>query len=266
MKLFPSCNRIITNNCSESYNSAILITPTLIKTIFIDLDDTLWATQENNRDTLEELYHLYGWQKGYHSFEAFFEKYAPHNEHLWSEYREGKITKKELTLRRFGYPLEALGIHSEEDILKINEEFLSRTAKKSKTEPGAIKLLEYLYGLFQVVVVSNGFLEVQESKMRSSGILPYIHHIVLSEVAGASKPDASIFRYAFNKSQSRPGEVLLIGDSWEADIIGAQNAKIPSIWYNPMGLPRPIGQYRYPIYEVKHLSEVPRILRSLLPL
>lgn len=102
--------------------------------------------------------------------------------------------------------------------------------------------------------------------MKSAGLLDYMDEVVLSEAAGASKPSPDIFRYAFSLSQSRPSEVIFIGDSWDADIIGAQNARIPSIWYNPQGLPKPSESYRYPIYEIKHLLEIPPLLRSLLPI
>ena len=51
----------------------------IYKSIFIDLDDTLWDTYHNNKECLEELYTDYHFNRYYASFEAFFDIYMPHN-------------------------------------------------------------------------------------------------------------------------------------------------------------------------------------------
>lgn len=237
----------------------------MIRTIFIDLDDTLWATQENNRDSLEEVYRLRGWEAQLGPFDEFFKLYQPHNDHLWDLYRRGAVTKHELTLRRLREPLEpGLGRLTDEQVLEINADFLARTAAKEKVVPGALELLRELKQLYRIVVVSNGFREIQTRKMASSGILPYVDVTVLSEDAESNKPNKRFFTYAFSVSHTRPSEVILIGDSWDADIIGAQNVGIPSIWFNPQGEPWPELQApKAPIYEVADLSEIVPLLTSL---
>lgn len=237
--------------------------PALIKTVLIDLDETLWATRINNRDALEEVYHAHGWGEHFDSFETFFRKYEPHNDHVWDLYRIGTITKAELTLDRFRTPLLPEISLTDEEILEINADFLSRAATKEKVIPGAIELLRELKSLYTIVILSNGFEEVQAQKMASSGLLPYIDHIVLSETAGANKPSRRIYDYAFSISRSRPSESIMIGDSWEADIIGAETAGIPAIWYNPMKLPTP-RPLRVPLHIITSLSEVIPILRQYL--
>lgn len=237
----------------------------MIRTVFIDLDDTLWATQENNRDSLEEIYDQEGWSERLGDFEDFFKVYQPHNDYLWDLYRQGAINKEELTLRRFREPLEpGLGPLTDEEILRVNADFLSRTAKKSKVIPGALELLSELRQLYRIVIASNGFREVQTEKMASAGILPYVDQTVLSEDARANKPKKAFFDYAFSVCRTRPSEVIMIGDSWAADIVGAQNAGIPVVWYNPRGEQRPeLGTLRVPLYEVSDLREIPALLTSL---
>lgn len=238
----------------------------MIKSLFIDLDDTLWATQENNKAALEELYIAHNWSRGYASFEELFNRYYPNNEQLWHEYREGRISKHELTIRRFSFFLEPFCDASEEEILQINDEFLERTACKSGVIEGAHELLEYLHGLYKIVIVSNGFIEVQHRKMESAGLTPYLDYVVLSEDAGVSKPAKGIMEYALNISNSRRSETLFIGDSWEADIRAAQNVGIPSIWFNPdqKEPPRPLDEFPYPIYEVAKLQEIIPLLKKLM--
>lgn len=234
----------------------------MYKTILIDLDDTLWATQQNNKEAIHQLYLEEGWAGGYASFDHFWSVYWPSNEALWHQYRHSEITKYELTIERFRRPLEAIQHFTEEEILRFNDRFLHLSSHKEGVVEGAIELLQYLKTLYKVVVVSNGFTEVQRRKMEVSGIAPYIDATVLSEEVGISKPYKGIFDQALSKSSTRRGEAIMIGDSWDADILGAQNAKLPSIWFNPVQLPFPKQSLRYPVTEVARLDEIPALLRQ----
>ena len=57
----------------------------IYKSIFIDLDDTLWDTYHNNKECLEELYTDYHFNRYYASFEAFFDIYMPHESILMGQ-------------------------------------------------------------------------------------------------------------------------------------------------------------------------------------
>ena len=70
------------------------------KNLFIDLDDTLLDTAQNNRECLEEMYADYHWDRYYASFEAFYSIYMPHNLDLWAQYRNGEIDRNTLIVER----------------------------------------------------------------------------------------------------------------------------------------------------------------------
>lgn len=235
----------------------------MIKAVFIDLDDTLWATRHNNTECLRELYHELDWSGGdiYPTFEDFFEVYDPNNEHLWALYREGEITKHELTLKRFGDPLKPVCNYSDEDIFKLNHRFLTMCGQKSKTIPHAIDLMKRLQKKYPTVIVSNGFVEVQYQKMKSAGLSPFIDHVVLSEQVGINKPSPIIFQKALSLVSRPPSEVVMIGDSWDADIVGALNTKIPAIWFNPNGLPMP--ETTKNVETISSLTEVEDAIREI---
>ena len=203
------------------------------KNLFIDLDDTLWDTYHNNKECLEELYADYRWDQHYASFEAFFDIYMPNNERLWEQYRNHEIDRQTLILERFAFVLRPLGIEDKETILSINADFLKRTGRKTRLIPGAIELLEYLKPRYRLYILSNGFREVQANKLNNSGLAPFIKKTILSEDAGIQKPHKGIFDFALKNTNSRRKETLMIGDSWEADIIGAQQSGIEQLWYNP---------------------------------
>ena len=74
---------------------------------------------------------------------------------------------------------------------------------------------------------------MQYRKLKSCQIEQYFSHVVLSEAAGALKPDKRIFEYALGLNEATVSETIMIGDSYEADIIGAQNAGLDQIYFNP---------------------------------
>lgn len=227
------------------------------KSLFFDLDDTLWDTYHNNKECLEEIFAIYHFDRHYSSFEEFFNIYMPHNELLWARYRNHEIDRQTLILERLLYVLRPMGIDDKEFALRLNKDFLQRTTTKTKVIEGAIDLLEYLYPRYRLFILSNGFREIQSLKMQNSGLAPYFERIILSEDVSIQKPHKEIFDFALKNTNSRRTESLMIGDSWEADIIGAQNAKIDQIWLNPQSL---ATKGDNPTFTVQSLSEISSIL------
>ena len=227
------------------------------KSLFIDLDDTLWDTFHNNKECLKELYAELRLDRYYASFEAFFSLYMPNNIELWAQYRRGEIDRLTLIIERFRPFLRPLGIVEQKDILKINNHFLEQTTKQTRLIPGAIELLEYLRPHYKMYILSNGFREVQSLKMENSGLEPYFERLILSEDAKIQKPHPGIFDYALQETGAVREESLMIGDSWEADIIGAHDSGIDQIWYNPKQ--EPIRGFR-PTFTVVTLAEITHIL------
>ena len=227
------------------------------KSLFIDLDDTLWDTYHNNKECLEEVYTAHHFDRYYASFEAFFAIYWPHNELLWKQYRAGEIDRQTLIIDRFRYMLRPMGIEDTQAVLAVNNDFLRRTTTKTRLVPGAIELLEYLRPSYRLYILSNGFREVQDKKLRNSGLAPYFKRMILSEDAGIQKPHKGIFDFALINTNSRRNETLMIGDCFEADIFGAHQSRIDQLWFNPQGLP---PQEFTPTYTVSSLEEIKNIL------
>lgn len=229
----------------------------MYKNLFIDLDDTLWDTESNNRECLEEMYADYGMSRHYASFEAFYSIYMPRNMELWALYRNGRISRRTLIIERFRHVLSPLGISEVSEIDRVNRDFLERTAYKTKTIPGAHELMEYLHARYRTFILSNGFREVQARKLEASGLSPFFNGLILSEDAGIHKPNKEIFYYALMSTNSRRTQSLMIGDSWEADMVGARNARIHQMWFNPSC--RKSRGFK-PTYTVASLHEIAGIL------
>lgn len=203
------------------------------KSIFIDLDDTLWAFTENARDTFEDMYHQYRFERYFQSFDHFMELYVPKNLELWDLYGRHEISKDELNARRFSYPLLQVGVDDPALVKAYSDGFFAAIPYKRKLMPHAMEALEYLSGKYRLYILSNGFRELQEQKMRSAGILHYFRKIVLSEDIGVHKPFPAIFNFAMSATQSEFRTSLMIGDNWKNDVAGARDVGMGQGYYCP---------------------------------
>lgn len=116
------------------------------KNLFFDLDDTLWAFSLNARDTFEEMYHKYDYDRFFRSFQHFYTLYQHRNVELWEEYGRGQVSKEELNRQRFLYPLEAVGAGDAALAEAFSDDFFSVIPTKSRLMPHAYEVLEYLRG------------------------------------------------------------------------------------------------------------------------
>ena len=227
------------------------------KHLFIDLDDTLWDIHQNGKECLQEIYADYRYDRFFPTFEDYYNVYTPENNRLWAEYQNGKIRKDELIVERFLAPVRRFGIDDPIYARNLSDDFLERTTRKTQLIAGSIELLEYLRPKYKLHILSNGFREVQHKKIENSGLKPFFDKIILSEDAGINKPHADFFTYALKNANARRKESIMIGDNWNADIVGARNSKIAQIWYNPHGM-QPVDFA--PTHVVKSLAEIKDIL------
>lgn len=229
----------------------------LYKNLFFDLDDTLWAFSWNARDTYEEMYWKYGYDRFFDSFEHYYELYNRRNLQLWTEYANGQVTKQELNRQRYLYPLEVVGAGDAVLAKAYEEDALATIPTKSRLMPHAREVLEYLAPKYNLYILSNGFQELQSHKMHSSGIDKYFKKIILSDDIGVLKPWPEIFHFALSATQSELRHSLMIGDSWENDIAGAAGVGMHQVFYNVSGITR----YSFtPTYEITDLKELMNLL------
>lgn len=200
-----------------------------------------------------------GLMRYFDNFDQFFDIYAHRNIELWELYGKGEITKEYLSKERFLYPLSKMGVNDEELAEQIGQQYLDNLPTKTALMPHAIELLDYLTAKkYPLTIISNGFVEVQYRKMRSSGIEHYFQYVVLSEAAGALKPDKQIFEYALELNGAKASEAIMIGDSYAADIVGAQNAGIDQVYY-PLHYPEN-GVKPVCTHMIRSLKEVMKML------
>jgi len=201
--------------------------------IFFDLDNTLWDFKRNSSLAMEMTFNSFSLEKQRVSFFTFFETYSKHNNQLWTDYRSRLIPKKELIWKRFQNTFDDLsitGINPEE----MNSCYLNEMPKQTILNQGAQEILNYLKNKnYRLFIITNGFKEVQFKKLESSNLLSFFEKIFISEVIKAPKPAKEIFDMAVKSSNARKTKSLMVGDDWDVDIMGAVNAGIDAVHYNP---------------------------------
>ena len=205
--------------------------------LFFDLDDTLWDFRSNAHEALMDLFEKHQLNRYFTSFDHFYQLYEPKNLELWGLYGAGTITKEFLSLERFSYPLRLVGVHNKPFARLLSEDFLAIMITKTKLIPHAQEVLDELRAhAYSLVIVSNGFRDVQYDKLRNSRLIHYFDTIVLSQEVGFMKPDPRFFQYALDKSGANANQVLLVGDNYEVDIAGARQYGIDALHFNRNGV------------------------------
>ena len=225
--------------------------------IFFDLDRTLWDFDAAAEVAFERIYDKYHLKEfGIPNAHDFHEVYHPLNEKLWELYRANQITKEELNRVRFLKPLEHYGIHDVELADHLSEDYVYWSPRIVRLVPGTMELLEYLKPKYHLHLITNGFQEVQHTKLSGSGMEPYFETLTVSEEINIKKPNPEIFRYALKKAGATAEESLMIGDEMAVDIDGARAAGIDQMFFNP-SKEKTEGQRTF---EVCHLSEIKEII------
>ncbi|MBA4301880.1 MAG: noncanonical pyrimidine nucleotidase, YjjG family [Cyclobacterium sp.] len=225
--------------------------------LFFDLDHTLWDYDRNVAESLSELYQIYGLQDmGIPTFERFFEAFHDINFQLWDWYNVGKIDKHDLRKTRFPRIFAQAGGQVNAIPKEFEEDFMHRTSSKPHVFPYSKEILTYLKEKYRIHIITNGFNESQSKKMQSSGLDVFFELIVTSETTGHKKPDPRIFHYAMKQLSTRSENCLMIGDNPNSDILGAQNAFIDQVFFNPDKKEIQL----LPTYTIAHLRELEDLL------
>ena len=87
----------------------------------------------------------------------------------------------------------------------------------------------------RIGLITNGDIDFQTAKLRGTGLLPRIEHIVASGDVGVAKPDAAIFDHACRVFGVSPGEAAYIGDRLTTDALGASAAGLLGVWLDRAG-------------------------------
>lgn len=201
-----------------------------ITDIFFDLDHTLWDFDTNSALAFTEVLKHYNIPI---HIEDFLSVYMPINTRYWHDYSYNKISATDLKTGRLRETLSSFSkpFH-EKELEKMSNTYLEELTKNNQLFDDAIPTLQYLYGKYRMHIITNGFSTEQHIKINRSGLSSFFKTITTSDDAGVPKPDPEIFNVAMTKADAQAVSAVMIGDNFDADILGADNVGMHAIHYD----------------------------------
>ncbi len=193
-----------------------------IKHVFFDLDRTLWDLERNSQVVLEHLIETYGLEgKCKATSNEIIKTYKQVNKALWQQYNSKKIDKNQLRSSRFTKTLASFDYHFVGFGTYLEKEFMEKSPYQSNVIDGAFQILDYLKDKYSLYILTNGFSDVQNLKLKNSNLSGYFKQVFISEEIGFHKPDPQLFEYVMEKTGAKKEECLMVGDDENCDILGA---------------------------------------------
>ncbi len=208
------------------------IGPMKYKLFLIDLDDTLLDFQASEMLCFTKTLEHFGLSR---SFDSIHQTYKIENRKLWTQVENGEIDKDFLKIERFKRTLEIHDFNLSPT--EVSTFYLSQLPLHIVPIEGADELCEGLKKFGELGILTNGLVETQNARIENTTFKKFIDFVAISDECGFAKPDKRFFEHALKKSKvDQKDQILMIGDRLEADILGAINFGVDSIWYNPKEL------------------------------
>jgi putative hydrolase of the HAD superfamily len=201
-----------------------------IEHIFFDLDHTLWDFDLNSKLAYQQIFQEHEVSL---NLDKFIEIYQPLNLQFWRMFRENEISKEDLRYQRLKTAFDACDYLIDDDQIHLFADlYMAYLPNNNHLFEGCVELLDKLQEKYQLHLITNGFNGVQQSKIENSGLSKYFDVVLTAETAGIKKPAAAIFHQALKMAGASVTNSMMIGDSYEADIKGAQDIGIATIWFH----------------------------------
>lgn len=232
----------------------------IISDVFFDLDRTLWDFDKNSESALRILYEELKLGNYSATFDHFLKVYRGVNARFWKDYGEGKIDKMQLRNGRFTDTLKEFQISDDKLGITMGNRYLELSPYQTHLFPSTKEVLtELKENNYRLHIITNGFKEVQFTKLENSEILHFFDDVLCSEEVGKSKPHPLVFQGALKRTKAKANQSIMIGDDFRADVIGAENAGIRGVLFDP--------EKKYVknsnIERVGHLKEVPPLILGM---
>lgn len=224
----------------------------MYKALFFDVDDTLLDFSLCSHAALSKTFNDFNMEYNDTIYKLFYDI----DNRLWLKQKQELISVQDVLNLRFKQLFSCLNLDT--DNIAFQSKFQINLSKEHALEPGAIEIIQYLNLKYKLYVTSNGILSMQLSRLKLAGLLPYFSDLFVSDDIGYSKPNVHFFNECLKRCNLHSNEILFVGDSLEADMLGANYSDIDACWYNPYHKVKSVNVKTH--YMIKNLLQLKNIL------
>lgn len=234
------------------------------KTIFFDLDDTLYFRRDAFFAAFEEFFQSH---KSLFPQEAHLIKSKASDccrirgDEVFFQCQKGEISTEEMYVYRFTNGFGDVGIKITESQALEFYALYKKALYEMKLNSEVVRMLDFAKSHFKCLgIMTNGESDHQRNKIKNLGLEKWISPelIVISGEHGCPKPEKRLFEIAREKARAETDKLVIIGDSFQNDILPAHTLGWHTIWINLYG-----EDFKAPEFEVKDVKEIPKILEKL---
>ncbi|GAB6189539.1 YjjG family noncanonical pyrimidine nucleotidase [Marinitoga arctica] len=198
--------------------------------VYFDLDHTLLDFGKSEKIALFSMLKHFSIKPK----EEHLKIYIPINEKWWKLFSEGKYPKEVIVIERFREFFNTIGLDSKINLNEAANIYLENLSRLGFFFAGAEELLIKLKKKNQrIAAITNGVEKVQQGRSKALNLNNYFEFILTSEKVGKPKPDPLIFYEAAKLSNVPIEKSIYIGDNPDSDYLGAKNAGMDFILYDP---------------------------------
>lgn len=195
----------------------------------LDADETVFDFIASSKESLRYALSMFSLPYS----DEIYSLFKKHNDAVWREYERGALTKAQLRVKRFECFFAEQGVIA--DAASVDKIYFDKLCTTGYLLDGADAFLSGLKERGEIYMITNGTTAAQEGRIGASGIGKYLDGVFISDELGVAKPHREFFDQVFSAVRKDKKRCVVIGDSLSSDILGANNAGVDSIWYNPKG-------------------------------
>jgi HAD superfamily hydrolase (TIGR01549 family) len=211
----------------------------MTRAVLFDLDDTLFDHRRSSADALRAVQNFHECFRQV-PFAEFEKQHSRLLEEMHLSVVSGRLDMDDARRERFRRLFYSFGqTPGDETCASAASLYRTEYLAARRAMEGAEALLRAIRKHAPVGIVSNNMLQEQKEKLEFCRLAAYVDVLVVSEQAGVSKPEPEIFQIALDTLRVRAEDAVMVGDSWDADIVGARRSGMRAVWFNPQHVPCP---------------------------
>ncbi|MEN8181702.1 MAG: HAD family hydrolase [Myxococcota bacterium] len=237
-----------------------LPTPEQIQVLCLDLDDTILDNRSGMRSAWEAVARMLAGVHPALTPESVVEQLGRSTRWFWSDPTRvgwGRVDLPGARREIVGHVLASFSVSDAPLAEEAARTYTDLRHSSLKLQSGAHDLLDrFRRRLPRLALVTNGSAPVQREKIERFDLEPYFHHVQLEGEFGVGKPDPAVYQNVLRVFDASPEACLMVGDDYEADVLGALAVGMSAAWIDVAGRGRTPVEPPRPHATVRSLHEL----------